>query len=77
MPKLAGEIEDYIFFISKKSGGKDGDLLWPYVWFHRLFVKSSLRELPGDVYVAAAKVQEPFLAYALLKLAHTAGPNQE
>ena len=69
LPCLMGEFDDYVFFLVKKSGGKDGKYLWDFVEWHRYYVRSALREVPGEIYVAAAKVPEPFLAYGFVKAA--------
>ena len=37
-----------------------------------MFVESSCRELSGAMYVASAKLDEPWLCYAILKLAYSA-----
>ena len=69
LPNLMGELDDYIFFLVKKSGGRDGKYLWGFVKWHRYYVRSALREVPGEIYVAAAKLPEAYLGYGCVKAA--------
>ena len=69
LPNLMGNLDDYIFFLVKKSGGRDGKYWWDFVKWHRYYVRSALREVPGDIYVAAAKLPEPYLGYGCVKAA--------
>ena len=74
-PSWAESIDDYLLFLSKKCGGVDGsEQFTEYGAFFRVFIDSSKRFLPGNVFDASAELPFTNLAYAVIKAAYTCPP---
>ena len=57
-PPCSHLLSDMAVLLSMKSGGAGGAFFKEFAAFHRMFIKSHLREIPGNILSAAASLEE-------------------